>query len=53
MVDGVVASREPAIGLPYEDVENLRPETKKMVQTWLTIYGDAKDVVLGVESAGN
>ncbi len=44
---------KPAIGLPYEDVENLRPETKKMVQTWLTIYGDAKDVVLGVESAGN
>ena len=43
----------PARGMPYEDVENLRPETKKMVQTWLKIYGDAKDVVLGVESAGN
>ena len=38
--------------MPYEDVENLRPETKKMVDTWVTIYGDAKDVILGVESAG-
>ncbi len=44
---------QPARGMPYEDVENLRPETKKMVETWLKIYGDAKDVVLGVESAGN
>ncbi len=40
-------------GMPYEDVENLRPETKEMVETWLKIYGDARDVVLGVESAGN
>ncbi len=39
--------------MPYEDVENLRPETKEMVQTWLKIYGDARDVILGVESAGN
>ena len=39
--------------MPYEDVENLRPETKKMVDTWVTIYGDAKDVILEVESAGN
>jgi len=23
-----------------------------MVDTWVTIYGDAKDVILGVESAG-
>ena len=38
--------------MPYEDVENLRPETKKMVDTWVSIYGDAKDVILGVESAG-
>ncbi len=38
--------------MPYEDVENMRPETKEMVQNWLKIYGDAKDVVLGVESAG-
>ena len=44
---------KPATGMPYEDVENLRPETKEMVQTWLKIYGDARDVVLGVESAGN
>ena len=45
--------REPARGMPYEDVENLRPETKKMVETWLKVYGDVKDVILGVESAGN
>ncbi len=42
-----------ATGMPYEDVENIRPETKKMVDTWLKVYGDARDVVLGVESAGN
>ncbi len=42
-----------ARGMPYEDVENIRPESKKMVETWLKIYGDAKDVILGVESAGN
>ena len=44
---------EPAKGMPYEDVENMRPETKKMVETWLRVYGDAKHVILGVESAGN
>ena len=44
---------EPARGIPYEDVENIRPESRKMVETWKKIYGDAKDVVLGVESAGN
>ena len=44
---------KPARGMPYEDVENLRPETKKIVETWLKIYGDPKDVVLAVESAGN
>ncbi len=44
---------QPARGMPYEDVENIRPETKKMVETWLAIYGDARDVILGVESAGN
>ncbi len=44
---------KPARGMPHEDVENLRPETKKIVETWLKIYGDAKDVVLGVEIAGN
>ncbi len=43
---------EPARGMLYEVVENLRPETKKMVETWLKIYGDAKDLVLGVEAAG-
>ena len=40
-----------ARGMPYEDVENIRPETKEMVQSWLKIYGDAKDVILGVEAA--
>ena len=44
---------EPARGMPYEDVENLRPETKAMVQMWAKTYGDAKDVILGVEAAGN
>ena len=44
---------KPARGMPYEDVENLRPETKQMVETWLKVYGDAKDVILGVEAAGN
>ena len=44
---------KPARGMPYEDVENIRPETKKMVETWLKVYGDAKDVILGIESAGN
>lgn len=43
----------PARGVPYEDVENIRPETKAMVETWQRVYGDAKDVILGVESAGN
>ena len=45
--------RQAARGMPYEDVENLRPETKAMLVTWLKIYGDAKDVILGVEAAGN
>jgi arylsulfatase len=44
---------ELARGIPYEDVENICPETRKMVETWLKTYGDAKDVILGVESAGN
>ena len=44
---------KPASGMPYEDVENIRPESKEMVETWLKVYGDAKDVVLGVEAAGN
>ena len=39
--------------MPYEEVENLRPETKKMVETWLKTYGDARDVVRGVEASGN
>ncbi len=47
------ADWKPARGIPYEDVENIRPESKKMVQTWLKVYGDARDVVLGVEAAGN
>ena len=45
--------RKAARGEPYEDVENLRPETIEMVKTWKAIYGDARDVVLGVEGAGN
>ena len=45
--------RPAARGMPYEDVENLRPESKAMLKTWLRVYGDAKDVVLGVEAAGN
>lgn len=44
---------EPARGIRYEDIENLRPETMRIVETWLKIYGDARDVVLGVEAAGN
>ena len=44
---------EPARGMPYEDVENIRPESKAMVETWLKVYGDAKHVILGVEAAGN
>ncbi len=44
---------QPARGRPYEDVKNIRPETQEMVQTWLKIYGDARDVILGVEAAGN
>ena len=45
--------RPAARGEPYEDVENLRPETIAMVKTWKAVYGDARDVVLGVEGAGN
>ncbi len=44
---------EPAHGLPYEDVENIRPETAAMVETWQKVYGDAKYVILGIEAAGN
>ena len=44
---------EAARGMPYEDVSNLRPETAKMLELWQRVYGDAKDVILGVESAGN
>ena len=45
--------RPAARGMPYEDVENLRPESKAMLETWVRIFGDARDVVLGVEAAGN
>ncbi len=44
---------DPARGMPYEDVESIRLESAAMVQTWFKVYGDARDVVLGVESAGN
>ena len=39
--------------MPYEDFANIRPETKVMVETWLKTYGDARDVILGIEAAGN
>ena len=42
-----------ARGMPYEDVENIRPETQEMVDTWLKIYGDAKDVIMGVGMHAN
>lgn len=42
---------ESAHGMPYEDVENIRPET--MAELWLKTYGDARDVIMGVGSAGN
>ena len=44
---------QPARGMPYEDVENIRPETEAMVDLWLQTYGDGPDVILGVESQGN
>ncbi len=44
---------EAARGMPYEDVANLRPETVKMLDLWQRVYGDAKHVILGIESAGN
>ena len=44
---------DPARGMPYEGVANLRPETVEMVAMWQQVYGDARDVILGVESAGN
>ena len=43
---------EPVRGMPREDVENIRPETQAIVQIWLQVYGDTKDVIQGVESAG-
>ena len=44
---------KPAHGMPYEDVENLRPETREMVAMWLKTYGDARDVVMGLEAIGD
>ena len=44
---------EPARGMPYGDVENLRPETKKMVELWAKTYGDAKHVIGSIEAIGN
>ena len=38
--------------MPYEDVENIRPMSKKMVEAWLKVYGDAKDVLLGWRRPG-
>ncbi|WP_299644340.1 sulfatase-like hydrolase/transferase [uncultured Ruegeria sp.] len=44
---------EPARGEPYEDVENIRPETQAMVELWKETYGDVRYVITGVESQGN
>ena len=44
---------QQARGMPYEDVENIRPETSEMVDIWLKVFGDARDVVLGIEMEGN
>ena len=44
---------EPARGRPYEDVENFRSETQAMVQTWLQVYGDARDLIYRVVVGGN
>jgi arylsulfatase len=44
---------EQAHGEPYEDVENIRPETKEMIELWKKTYGSAKHVIMGVEGAGN
>ena len=44
---------EHARGMPYEGVENLRPETVAMIETWLLVYGDAKDVIHAIEAVGN
>ena len=44
---------KPARGISYEDVENIRPESKEMVGTWLKTYGDARDVIMGIEAIGN
>ena len=38
--------------MPYEDVENIRPETQAMLEMWLKVYGDARNVVLGIEPGG-
>ena len=38
--------------MPYEDIENIRSESLQMVQTWMIVYGDAKDVILGVVASG-
>ena len=39
--------------MPYEDVINLRPETKAMVEMWAKVYGDARHVIGGIEAIGN
>lgn len=44
---------EPARGQPYEDVENIRPETVEMLKTWEKIYGPTKHVIMGIETIGN
>ena len=36
---------------PYDGLTG--QETVKMIETWKTVYGDARHVILGVESAGN
>ena len=31
----------------------MRPKTRAMLELWLQTYGDARDVIMGIEAAGN
>ncbi len=44
---------EPARGEPYENVENIRPETQAVVELWKETYGVALHLITGVKSQGN
>ena len=43
--------RLTARGVPYADVDNLRPETKAVIETWLKVYGAARNAVRGFDCA--